>query len=136
MFTKGQLVTVITSWNNQGTFSITQAEVYSCGKKQMVINARGNPDVCLGRNFYPRVQQANNESGLGFNCQFVFPAMTNEEAEAKALELGAAMIAYEIDRLNGHIARQPNASKGYLDSLRKDIAELEASTPAFIHRDR
>lgn len=135
MLNKGNRLTQIASWNNKGTFSITQAEVYSCGKKQMVLNVAGS-DECLGRNYRPGLDQG----GFGHNCIFLFPEMTNEEAEAKALELGAGMIAHEIARLKDRIEfyrnRDGRIDEGFERSINKDIAELEASTPAFIHRDR
>ena len=76
MFTKGQLVTMLQSWDDKGTVSIRRLVVRSCGAKRMVLQEE-NGEICQGAAFRPSIEQ------WGF--AFVLPRMEDEQAEAAAL---------------------------------------------------
>ena len=52
MFTKGQIVTYITEWNDGKDFAYTIAEVVSCGKKQMALKCVESGNM-MGRHYSP-----------------------------------------------------------------------------------
>lgn len=85
-FKKGQRVVHFGSWDDKGTVYFRQAIVYSCGKKQMILHCEVKGDE-IGRHFDPIAAE-----GVDFGTR---PAMTDEEAEALAMELAAAYIAKE-----------------------------------------
>jgi len=82
-FTKGQLVTLIGSWDEQGTAYYRDAVVYSCGAKQMVLTDEATGEE-IGRHFKPAVGDFDNGG--------TFPRMTQEEAEAACLVVGTNVV--------------------------------------------
>lgn len=89
-FRKGELVTYISSWDNKGTFSYTQAVVHSCGKVQMVLTEETSGRE-MGRHFKPAV--ADTATLSTFNWNGTFKRMSDAEAEALCLKLGAELPA-------------------------------------------
>lgn len=131
MFTKGQPVTYLQTWDNKGTVSIRDLFVYSCGKKQMILcDAQGVK--FQGAHFPPDGQLFHGR---------VVARLTPAEAEAAALAIGAEVVAYETARLEGCIARHgsPEAHggsvrmrDGYISAIRSNLAALHE--PRFIWR--
>lgn len=88
-FTKGDAVTLLRSWDNKGTVTYTDAIVYSCGAKRMVITCAATGRE-LGRQFAPVRGSLDNVGS--FNWQGVFPRMTEEQAVEACLEAGAKVV--------------------------------------------
>lgn len=117
MFTKGQAVYLIVSWNDNGYFTVRPAVVHSCGKKVMVLH---DPDgTFIGRNFNPsqeqhgrnRVVHRGENVGAGFNeyeaKEYAFALATDYAAEhraefnrRRAMETNDAGRRYWDDRLS------------------------------------
>lgn len=118
-FNKGEAVTLVGSWDNKGTFYFTQAVVYSCGTKQMVLTC-AESGAELGRHYFPQV--GNVDTLHAFNWRATFKRMTDEEANALCLELGAklpAVFAAENARREQH-----NEKIGYVTLCALRLDEL------------
>ena len=121
-FTKGDKVTLFGDWDRRGTVWYTQAIVYSCGGKQMVLtNVASGKE--LGAHFSPAKVQPR-----------IVPAMSNDEATAYGLELAAGIL--EAQRL--HFARclernERWPSRGYQQVIERDRDRLHE--PRVIARD-
>jgi len=92
-FTKGDRVTLFGSWDNKGTFFFTQATVYSCGGKQMVLTAI-DTGAELGRHFAPNKAQP-----------LIVPQMSDDEARTYAITLAADFLVRENAHFDNCIAR-------------------------------
>ena len=88
-FTKGQKVTYICSWDNKGTVAYRQAVVHSCGAKQMVLTDEVTGEE-MGRHFAPVLGSLDNIRS--FNYGGTFPRMSDDDAAALSLEVGAKVI--------------------------------------------
>jgi hypothetical protein len=100
-FTKGQLVTLFTSWDGKGTVAYRHAIVHSCGTKRMVLTDAESGEE-IGRAFPPVV--GSQDAVLGFYGE-TFPRMTDREAEVVALQLGATLVAYRRAMIESQIER-------------------------------
>jgi len=129
MFTKGQKVTLFQVWNGQtGSYTFRQAEVYSCGKKQMVLNAAENPADCLGRNFKPSEEQ--------YSGALVLPAVSDAEARAIAFRLSAEHKAREAARYDNILSRTNELSNSYyVRGIERDRELIRGTMPAGMSRD-
>lgn len=126
MFKKGDTVHYVgpTDWEG-GPFRISTATVYSCGKKQMVlVNEAG--EKFMGRLFRP--QEAQTVQHDGSVTSAVFAGLTDEQAEAKALEVAAAARAY----LTALYTERLTNSTYNEASVREFLARLAATTPSFV----
>lgn len=119
-FTKGQAVTVLSSWDNAGTFRVRDLFVFSAGKKQMILCDEKGVKF-TGRFFEPTVQQSGHLYGA-VACE-VHPRMTEAEAEARGLELGAAVIVCAHDHVNDRIAKWGHDAD-YRKSMEESRAEI------------
>lgn len=119
VFNKGDLVTHITNWDRRGTFIFQTAVVYSAGMKQMVLTDEPTGEE-MGRNYKPVI---GDDDGTG-----TFHRMTDAEARAHCLKLGAAWIPSFIDSHEKMIAfnkeRWPESGPGYENCMRRDIEQL------------
>lgn len=122
-FTKGEEVTVLNTWDNKGTVSFTHAVVYSCGTKQMVLTdaTTGNE---IGRHFKP--VRSNGES-LPVNAsngwELTFSRLSDEGATRICLELGASIVAYEIEQGEKCLSRHSD-HEGYCNAIKRDMEQL------------
>lgn len=113
-FKKGDEVTYIGDWDHKGTVYYRHAVVYSCGKKQMVLTDAVTGEE-MGRHFRPVVGEITG----------TFPRMTDEQAIAKCLEVGARIVAEERTRMERAIALCGyGEDHEYTKAVRKDIAAL------------
>lgn len=116
MFSKNEAVTLFQNWDRKGTVKVTNLYVYSCGKKQMIL-VDDQGVKFGGRNFLPTVEQHDMDE--------VHPVMTDEAAEAHALEMGARIAASVKARKEAAIAHYGKPeTDGYTKAVRRDIAEL------------
>lgn len=117
MFTKGQAVTLVKNWDDQGTVRMIHLYVHNCGKKQMIlVDAKGIK--YLDRGFLPREDQR------GFAIVVPRPAC-NEDCTSLALNLGEAVVAYErkyYSRLSKNNGKGRGA--GYSALIEKALAAL------------
>jgi hypothetical protein len=114
---------LFTNWSNAGTVRILDLEVYSCGKKQMVLVDEAGVKYA-GSNFLPTCEQ--------YNFHYVMPRMTEAEAETFALVLGRYIIHANLQRRRDTLAAWAAAgreSPGYRASMEAGIATLEAAVP-------
>lgn len=122
-FKKGQLVTVLGTWDGKGTVFYQQAIVYSCGKKQMVLTDEATGEE-LGARFYnPRIGDVSEARGNGGHWQGVFPRMSDAEAELLCLEAGALMLIAYNEHFDFRI-KQWGSNLQYKASMEKSRAEL------------
>lgn len=147
-FTKGELATYISRWNDEGVFTFRTVKVESCGAKRMTLsNADGD---MMGRDFEPGIGFAsrytpevltqicpNGRPVHHFCGSGTFKLMDAREAEAFCLELSASWIAADISRLEGCIASGKERygysdDHGYVVSCRRDIEKLKAAKPTAI----
>lgn len=132
-FTKNELATYIASWNNKGTVAFRQVRVHSCGVKQMCLHDAVT-DAMLGRHFEPVVSLAEVPAN-SFNWSGTFKKMTDADAEALALELGAQIIKSVIATLEKILESGYGAdSRGYQDGIRKELEEIKTRTPSVVNR--
>jgi hypothetical protein len=110
-FTKGDRVTVFGDWDRKGTVNFTQAIVYSCGGKQMVLTSAQSGHE-LGRHYHPAKVQP-----------YIVPEMTEAEAHDYALTLAAALLAERRAHLNRCLERNSHLA-GYVRAIREDIDAL------------
>jgi hypothetical protein len=134
-FTKGDTVHHIASWDGQKRiYTYRKAIVHSCGKKQMVLTDAETGQE-MGRHFKPdgwdsyTTELIDGTWQRGPNSvmlQGTFAGLTDEEAEAKALEMAQAA------RANDLAIYQRRLSLAAFDEAdtRKEIARLEALTPS------
>jgi len=117
MFRKGQTVHLVRDWDRCGTVQITKAQVYSCGKKQMILTDAATGEE-LGRHFYPRREQA----AFGFCGAFILEDAPAAEIEAVAMQLATDVLSNERE----HFARclAGGHGEGYDAAIRKAQAEL------------
>jgi hypothetical protein len=113
-FTKGEAVTFLGDWDRKGSAFFRHAVVYSCGAKQMVLTDAVTGEE-IGRHFKP-VKAEGAEEGTRAR-------MTDEEAAALTLVIGAAVVASETAHFNNCLARHPD-NAGYCASIRKSLSEL------------
>lgn len=134
-FKKGDKVHYIGAYNNKGKFGIHALTVYSCGKKQMVlVNAAG--EKFMGCHFMPtEIQRMFNVAETEVVMDIVLGGLTDEQAEAKALELAAAYKPRQIRDYNEKIERWGH-NPHYAASMRAEIAAVEADEVGFIWRTR
>lgn len=118
-FTKGERVTLIQSWDNKGTAAYRHAVVYSCGKARMVLTSEATGEE-IGRNFTPA--RGNMESVAAFNWYGVFTRMTDEDAAALCLDVGARVVEAARAQYRACVAR--NNSPEYRAAMDKNEAEL------------
>lgn len=119
-FTKGEQVTLISSWDNKGTVTFRDAVVYSCGKKQMVLTDAVSGEE-IGRHFVP--ERGSLDTVSAFNWQGVWPRLDRAQAEALCLEAGAKIVAAVREGLQQRRERWPDDA-GYLAALAKTETEL------------
>ena len=125
MFAKGEKVALVGPWDNKGIFCCVLAEVYACGKKQMVLNRAGNAADCLGRNFLPGEKQ--------YGAKFVMRGHDAAAIEAAAFAAAIEYRANELARYEACIARAGRVGgDGYVRAIEKDIAALKAAAPAVV----
>lgn len=119
-FNKGDLVTLIGSWDNKGTVSYRDAIVHSCGKKQMVLTCATTGEE-LGRHYAPA--RGSLDKVTGFNWLGVWPRQSREEAEALCLEAGALVIKAVREHLAERRVRYADDKK-FLAALDREEAQL------------
>lgn len=116
MFTKGQRVNLVQSWNGKGEVSIYPAIVYSYGKKQMILT-HAETGKELGRQFRPQRE--------GWSGELVLTA--DEDAQTIAMEMATAIrekfIAYETK-----LIAEANGSEYWMK--RKAVLDEVIATPA------
>lgn len=115
MFTKGQRVNLIRNWDGKGTFFVTSAVVYSCGKKKMVLTNEKTGEE-LGRNFLPSRFQYN----------FALVVDVSEDANAVAAEQAALFIEYEIARYERILSNPAVGSAAYIKAIEEDLKKARA----------
>lgn len=118
-FTKGQAVTFFQRWDSKGAVLYRHAIVHACGARYMTLI-----DAETGEMFGNRFMAALGE---GYGGQHTFPRMTDEEARAKALELGTTHLARDMATIvNGLRHAQKNGwattVAGHERSLRANLA--------------
>lgn len=116
-FKKGQLVTVLKSYDDKGTVTYQHAIVRSCGVKRMMLTdeATGND---LGDAFFnPKV--GSLDSVTGYNWYGVFPRMADIDAEAACLVVANKVVALRKARYLELISERGDA-----EYYNKYIAEL------------
>lgn len=92
-FRKGDRVYLLQNWDRNGTVSVTEAIVYACGKKQMILTHAATGEE-LGRNFLPGEKQYNHDR--------VMARTVRADAEAVALEIAAEIL---VDEREAHAKR-------------------------------
>ncbi len=129
-FKKGDKVHFIRGHHTTSKYWIDALTVYSCGKKQMVlVDAAGKKFA--GMAFLPtEIQQTMRCAGSEVVTGIVLAGLTDEQAEAKALEMSAVLKPHLIRDCNERIQKHSD-SVGYVAAVRRDIATLEAEVPSF-----
>jgi hypothetical protein len=119
-FNKGDKVTHIASWDDKGTVTYRNALVHSCGMKQMILTDEATGEE-IGRHFAP-VLGSLEESVR--RCGVTFPRMTEEEAIAACLKVGALWVEAERERIAACRAYYANERASYHAALDEDEAKL------------
>jgi hypothetical protein len=129
-FSKGQLVTVIGTWDQKGTAFYRHAIVYSCGYKRMILtDATTGEETGSWRN--PKVGDVKDAAGNGGHWHGVFPRMSDAEAEALCIEAATLMlVAYNAHY--EHRIQQYASDPKFVQVMLKHKAELHE--PRFIKR--
>jgi hypothetical protein len=120
-FTKGDTATMIGDWDGKGTFYVRDVLVYACGNKSMTLcNATGSK--CIGKDFAPI--RGDEKAMSAHRWYGVFPRMTTEEANAKALELAGQCVILQRAFYEGRKEQFAAACASYHAAIDKDISEL------------
>lgn len=130
-FKKGQLVTVIGSWDNKGTVYYRHAVVYSCGKKQMILT-----DAVTGEEFggiFRNPKVGSLDTVTSHNWNGVFLRMTDAEAEAACLIAGERVLIKMREHYANCISRE-SGSVHYVRAIQKDLDELDVCKPRAMKR--
>jgi len=112
-FTKGQAVTYIVNFDENGLFVFRQAVVYSCGKKQMVLTDATTGEE-IGRHFRPELGGKNGGT---------FPGMTDGQAIARCEELAAAYLVEQAAFLL-RLSRTTEFGAAYAQHMAEKLGEL------------
>jgi len=114
-FIKGQAVTFVQDWDRKGTVYFRHAVVFSCGTKQMVLTDAKTGEE-MGRHFNPSLGVRYSNEGQ------TFPRLSDEEAIAVCLKLGAERVQSEKTRLEHCLTL--GYSEDYDNATRREIAQL------------
>ena len=114
-FNKGDAVTYISDWDRKGSTYYRHAVIYSCGTKRVVLTDAETGEE-IGRHFRPE-RAVVGAAGI-------FARLTDAEAIAAAIALAQNIITDETARYERCL--QIDASEGYKNAIRKDLAALHA----------
>lgn len=122
-FKKGENVTYIASWDDNGTFYFQQAIVESCGAKQMVLR-HAETGVLMGRHFRPEIGISHCASALYTPSKSgIFKGMTDEEAREVCLQEAAFYLTWRREQINDRIASATPGSP-YEEGMKRTLAKL------------
>lgn len=127
MIKKGTLVWLVSNWNSKGTVSIRQCVVDSWGKQQAHMRQL-NGDMTKHRISQKMVNRAMDVNPL---ADYKIYEVGTVDVQAKALELGAACLAWERAHYEACIARN-DGGPAYLALMQKDLAALAGAEPNVI----
>ena len=130
-FKKGDLVTVLGTWDRKGTVWYQHAIVYSCGLKRMILTNAATGEELGGDFRNPKVGNVKEASGNGGNWYGVFPRMSDVEAEAVCIEAGALMLTAYNAHYDTCIERNGENMR-YIKAIQKERAGLHE--PRFLKR--
>lgn len=122
-FKKGQEVTYFVNYDRRGTVAYRHAIVYSCGAKRMVLTDAVTGKE-MGRNYDPFLGRMNSET-IGntiYSPGGTFPRVSDEEAEAMCLHMGAEIVRQEQEQFAHCLSL--GWGEGYDRSIRKQIEQL------------
>lgn len=120
-FKKGDLVTIIGNWDSKGTAYFQHAIVHSCGTKRMVLTSEASGEE-LGRNFLPVEATDVVVTNETVGRSLTFKRLSDEEATALCLEMGANVIKYETEHFDRCVAR--SESVHYQAAIERSRAQL------------
>lgn len=127
MFSKGQSVHIICSWNYQAQIAVRRAVVVSCGEKCMVL-ADAATGKAIGTHFRPQQQQDQYRR--------VFAGLTDKQAECIAEAMCDEVRLAEIERCErsmvSYLSRFKSADDGYVLAMHKKVQSLQADE-ALVH---
>lgn len=126
-FKKNDLVTNFYRWDGAGDYGYTQAIVYSCGKKQMVLTDEITGEE-MGRNYHPSGVDSFAPA-YDLVLSGTAPRMTPEEAEVFCVALSLRYKKMELDRIEKTQASEyPYPKNDYWNArLAKEIAGYNAA---------
>lgn len=121
-FKKGDKVSLLGSYDNKGTMFFTDAVVYSCGKKQMVLTDE-RTGAELGRHFKPTVGDICEAAAF---WKATFPRMDEATAVHNAELAGAVLLLSELAKLELKIEReeQRGGDIRFVAALRYELTKL------------
>lgn len=120
-FTKGQKVTVFGNWDGKGTAHYQQAEVVSCGVKQMALKCAVTGTM-MGVHYKPVVGTIS-DIATAPGQTVVVPAVDDATAHSMTLEAAEVFLASYRQRYATSRACNPN-NHFYLNSINEEEMSL------------
>lgn len=133
-FTKGQKVTYFARWNAAGDFAYTQAVVYSCGNKRMVLTAE-ETGIEMGRQYSPDGRDGYQMPD-GFILSGTVDRMSDAEAEQFCNDKAAQCKAHQLARLDARIASGDFPNNDYWNAKNAALRESLNAAPVAHKRDK